>query len=66
MNKPFNLIRLYHNLDKWKLLYRKQILSKHKLKYKYNILMSDYKDILIQNKKLKRENNDLKQHNNHK
>lgn len=66
MNKPFNLIRLYHNLDKWKLLYRKQILSKHKLKYKYNILMSDYKDILIQNNKLKRENNDLKQHNNHK
>ena len=66
MNKPFNLIRLYHNLDKWKLLYRKQILSKHKLKYKYNILMNDYKDTLIQNSKLKRENNDLKQHNNHK
>ena len=48
MNRPFNLIRLYRNLDKWKSLYNKQIIFKHRLKYRFNRLMEDYKDILIQ------------------
>ena len=60
MNKPFNIIRLYRNLDKWKSLYNKQIIFKHRLKYRYNRLMEEYKDILIKNQRLKIENNRLK------
>ena len=60
MNKQFSIIRLYRNLDKWKSLYNKQILYKYKLKYRYNRLMENYKDMIIENNKLKRENNDLR------
>ena len=63
MNKPFNIIRLYRNLDKWKSLYDKQIIFKHRLKYRFNRLMEDYKDILIQNQRLKIENNRLRRGN---
>ena len=60
MNKPFSLIRLYRNLDKWKSLHHKQILFKHRLKYRYNRLMEDYKDILVKHQQLKIENDKLK------
>ena len=60
MNKPFSLIRLYRNLDKWKSLHHKQILFKHRLKYLYNRLMEDYKDILVKHQQLKIENDKLK------
>ena len=60
MNKPFNIIRLYRNLDKWKSLYNKQIIFKHRLKYRYNRLMEDYKDILVKHQQLKIENDKLK------
>ena len=53
MNKPFDIHRLYRNLDKWKLLHRKQINMKHTLKKKYFRLKDDYKDLLITNAKLK-------------
>ena len=45
MNKPFDIHRLYRNLDKWKLLHRKQINMKHTLKKKYFRLKDDYKDL---------------------
>ena len=60
MNRPFSLIRLYRNLDKWKSLYNKQIIFKHRLKYRYNRLMEDYKDILVKHQQLKIENDKLK------
>ena len=60
MNKPFSLIRLYRNLDKWKSLHHKQILFKQRLKYRYNRLMEDYKDILVKHQQLKIENDKLK------
>ena len=60
MNKGFSIIRLYRNLDKWKSLHHKQILYKYRLKYRYNRLMEDYKDILVKHQQLKIENNELK------
>ena len=42
MNKPFNIIRLYNNLDD-----RKNKLQE--LRFKYNKLMHGYKDLLVEN-----------------
>ena len=53
-NKPFSIIRMYRNLDKWKMLHQKQILQKHALKKKYNKLEIDYKELLVENNLLKR------------
>ncbi len=55
MNKPFNIIRLYRNLDNWKNLHRKQLLQKHKLKYKYHNLMDEYKKVIVENANLRAE-----------
>ena len=55
MNKQFNVIRLYRNLDKWKQLHHKQILYNHKLKFKHNKLMRDYKKVIVENVRLKSE-----------
>ncbi len=55
MNKPFDIHRLYRNLDKWKLLHRKQINMKHNLKQKYFKLKDSYTNLLIKNAKLESE-----------
>ena len=46
MNKPFNIIRLYNNLDD-----KKDELKK--LRLKYNKLMHIYKNLLIENVNLR-------------
>ena len=46
MNKPFNIIRLYNNLDD-----RKNKLQE--LRFKYNKLMHWYKDLLVENVNLR-------------
>ena len=49
-----SIIQLYKNLDKWKRLHHKQILFKHNLKRKYNKLMMNYKELLVENNEIKR------------
>ena len=46
MNKPFNIIRLYNNLDD-----KKDELKK--LRLKYNKLMHGHKDLIVENAKLR-------------
>ena len=53
MNKPFNIIKLYRDLDMWKQKHHQQILYKHKIKFRYNKLMEDYKNLLIENVNLR-------------
>ena len=53
MKKPFNIIKLYRNLDMWKQKHHQQILYKHKIKFRYNKLMEDYKNLLIENVNLR-------------
>ena len=48
MNKPFNIIKLYRDLDMWKQKHHQQILYKHKLKFRYNKLMEDYKNLIVE------------------
>ena len=49
MNKPFNIIKLYRDLDMWKQKHHQQILYKHKLKFRYKKLMENYINLLIEN-----------------
>ena len=51
-----SIIQLYKNVDKWKRLHHKQILFKHNLKKKYNKLMVEYKELLVENNEIKRGN----------
>ena len=60
MNRPFSIHRLYRNLDKWKNLHHKQILYKHKIKFRYNKLMEDYKKVIVENVNLKSEIKNIK------
>ena len=53
MNKPFNIIKLYRDLDMWKQKHHQQILYKHKIKFRYNKLMEDYKNLIVENAKLR-------------
>ena len=46
MNKPFNIIKLYNNLDS-----KKDELKK--LRFKYNKLMHGYKDLIVENVNLR-------------
>ena len=55
MNKPFNIIKLYRDLDMWKQKHHQQILYKHKIKVKYKKLMEDYKNLLIENANFRTE-----------
>ncbi len=56
MNKPFNIIKLYRDLDMWKQKHHQQILYKHKIKFRYKKLMNDYKNVIVENAKLRTEN----------
>ena len=60
MNRPFSIHRLYRNLDKWKNLHHKQILYKHKIKFRYNKLLDDYKKVIVENVNLKSEIKNIK------
>ena len=53
MNKPFNIIKLYRNLDMWKQKHHQQILYKHKIKFRYKKLMGEYKKVIIENANLR-------------
>ena len=54
-----SIIGLYRNLDKWKSLHHKQIIYKHRLKYRYNRLMEGHKDLLVEHQELKIKYNEL-------
>ena len=53
MNKPFNIIKLYRDLDMWKQKHHQQILYKHKIKFRYKKLMDDYKNVIVENVNLR-------------
>ena len=53
MNKPFNIIKLYRDLDMWKQKHHQQILYKHKIKFRYKKLMEDYKNLIVENVNLR-------------
>ena len=53
MNKPFNIIKLYRDLDMWKQKHHQQILYKHKIKFRYNKLKEDYKNLIVENVKFR-------------
>ena len=55
MNKPFNIIKLYRDLDMWKQKHHQQILYKHKLKFRYKKLMENYINLLIENANFRTE-----------
>ena len=55
MNKPFNIIKLYRDLDMWKQKHHQQILYKHKIKFKYKKLMENYINLLIENANFRTE-----------
>ena len=55
MNKPFNTIKLYRDLDMWKQKHHQQILYKHKLKFRYKKLMENYINLLIANANFRTE-----------
>ena len=48
MNKPFNIINLYRDLDMWKQKHHQQILYKHKIKFRHNKLKEDYKNLIVE------------------
>ena len=52
----FSIINMYKKIDNLKLMWRKQMLLKHEYKKKYQNLMIDYKQILVENNELKRGN----------
>jgi hypothetical protein len=56
MNKPFNIIKLYRDLDMWKQKHHQQILYKHKIKFRYKKLMKDYKNLIVEYAKFRTEN----------
>ena len=48
MKRQFSIIRLYKNLDMWKQKHHQQILYKHKIKFRYNKLKEDYKNLIVE------------------
>ena len=53
MNKPFNIIKLYRDLDMWKQKHHQQILYKHKIKFRYIKLLDAYKKVIVENVNLR-------------
>ena len=53
MNKPFNIIKLYRDLDMWKQKHHQQILYKHKIKFRYIKLLDEYKKVIVENVNLR-------------
>ena len=52
----FSIIKLYKKIDNLKLMWRKQMLLKHRYKKQYQNLLVDYKQLLVENNELKRGN----------
>ena len=52
----FSIIKLYKKIDNLKLMWRKQMLLKHRYKAQYQKLLVDYKQLLVENNELKRGN----------
>ena len=52
----FSIINMYKKIDNLKLMWRKQMLLKHKYKKQYQDLLVDYKQLLVENNELKRGN----------
>ena len=50
----FSIINMYKKIDNLKLMWRKQMLLKHRYKRQYQDLLVDYKQILVENNELKR------------
>ena len=48
MKRQFSIIRLYKNLDMWKQKHHQQILYKHKIKFRYNKLKENYKNLIVE------------------
>ena len=47
---------MYKKIDNLKLMWRKQMLLKHRYKTQYQKLLVDYKQLLVENNELKRGN----------
>ena len=52
----FSIINMYKKIDNLKLMWRKQMLLKHRYKTQYQNLLTDYKQLLVENNELKRGN----------
>jgi len=52
----FSIINMYKKIDNLKLMWRKQMLLKHRYKTQYQNLLKDYKQLLVENNELKRGN----------
>ena len=55
-NMRFSIIKMYKKIDNLKLMWRKQMLLKHRYKNQYQELLVDYKQLLVENNELKRGN----------
>ena len=55
-NMRFSIINMYKKIDNLKLMWRKQMLLKHKYRKQYQDLLVDYKQLLVENNELKRGN----------
>ena len=55
-NMRFSIINMYKKIDNLKLMWRKQMLLKHRYKTQYQNLLVDYKQLLVENNELKRGN----------
>ena len=55
-NMRFSIINMYKKIDNLKLMWRKQMLLKHRYKTQYQKLLIDYKQLLVENNELKRGN----------
>ena len=55
-NMRFSIINMYKKIDNLKLMWRKQMLLKHRYKTQYQDLLVDYKQLLVENNELKRGN----------
>ena len=47
-NMRFNIINMYKKIDNLKLMWRKQMLLKHRYKTQYQKLLTDYKQLLVE------------------
>ena len=52
----FSIINMYKKIDNLKLMWRKQMLLKHRYRNQYQNLLKDYKQLLVENNELKRGN----------